>query len=65
MENALRGVNKRCEDDDLFNSEVEVREGDLLFTRKNTPDLVGMAAYVYKTPPKLMMPDLMIPISSK
>ena len=45
-------------DDDLFNSEVEVREGDLLFTRKNTPDLVGMAAYVYKTPPKLMMPDL-------
>ena len=50
--------NKALLDDDLFNSEVEVREGDLLFTRKNTPDLVGMAAYVYKTPPKLMMPDL-------
>lgn len=50
--------NKALLDDDLFNSEVEVREGDLLFTRINTPDLVGMAAYVYKTPPKLMMPDL-------
>lgn len=29
-----------------------------MFTRKNTPELVGMCAYVYDTPTKLMMPDL-------
>ena len=37
---------------------AEVHSGDLLFTRKNTPELVGMAAYVQETPEKLMMPDL-------
>ena len=54
----LPDENKALLDDDLFDSDVEVRDGDLLFTRKNTPELVGMAAYVYKTPAKLMMPDL-------
>ena len=41
-----------------FVKSVEVHRGELLFTRKNTPDLVGMAAYVFETPEKLMMPDL-------
>jgi type I restriction enzyme S subunit len=38
--------------------DCEVKPGDLLFTRKNTLDLVGKCAYVRKTPPKLMLPDL-------
>lgn len=44
---------------------AEVHEGDLLFTRKNTPELVGMAAYVVSTPPKLMMPDLVFRLNTK
>lgn len=38
--------------------ELEVKKGDLLFTRKNTKDLVGATAYVFETPPRLMIPDL-------
>ena len=37
---------------------LEVRAGDLLFTRKNTYDLVGACAYVKRTRPKLMLSDL-------
>jgi type I restriction enzyme S subunit len=37
---------------------LEVRSGDLLFTRKNTYDLVGACAIVRQTPPRLMLPDL-------
>ena len=50
--------NKALLDPNQFIDAAEVHAGDLLFTRKNTPELVGMAAYVSKTPPKLMMPDL-------
>ncbi len=50
--------NKALLDEGLFIEAAEVHSGDLLFTRKNTPELVGMAAYVLETPPKLMMPDL-------
>lgn len=50
--------NKALTDESLFISDVEVKEGDLLFTRKNTPELVGMSAFVYDTEPNLMMPDL-------
>ncbi|NSG61095.1 restriction endonuclease subunit S [Blautia massiliensis (ex Durand et al. 2017)] len=50
--------NKALLDEKQFVESVEVHRGDLLFTRKNTPDLVGMAAYVFETPEKLMMPDL-------
>ena len=50
--------NKALLDEGLFVESAEVHAGDLLFTRKNTPELVGMAAYVRNTPPKLMMPDL-------
>ena len=50
--------NKALLDESLFVESAEVHTGDLLFTRKNTPELVGMAAYVQNTPAKLMMPDL-------
>lgn len=36
----------------------EVRPGDLLFTRKNTPSLVAACSFVRDTPPRLLMPDL-------
>jgi type I restriction enzyme S subunit len=36
----------------------EVRAGDLLLTRANTPLLVGDACYVDRAPPRLMLPDL-------
>lgn len=35
-----------------------MRNGDLLFARKNTYDLVGASAYVFETPPRLTLPDL-------
>ncbi|WP_036610879.1 restriction endonuclease subunit S [Oribacterium sp. P6A1] len=50
--------NKALLDEKMFVESAEVHKGDLLFTRKNTPELVGMAAYVDETPAKLMMPDL-------
>ena len=37
----------------------------MLFTRKNTPELVGMAAYVYATEKHLMMPDLIFRLNTK
>lgn len=49
---------------DEFVDNAEVRSGDLLFTRKNTPELVGMCAYVYETPVKLMMPDLIFRLNT-
>lgn len=38
--------------------ELEVQAGDVLFTRKNTYELVGAAAYVHRVRPKLLIPDL-------
>ena len=52
------GENKALLDESQFVEGAEVHSGDLLFTRKNTPELVGMAAYVQETPERLMMPDL-------
>lgn len=37
---------------------LEVKAGDLLFTRKNTRDLVAACAFVTNTPPRLLLPDL-------
>jgi type I restriction enzyme S subunit len=37
--------------------ELSVRDGDLLFTRKNTLDLVGTAAVVRGSPRRRMLPD--------
>ena len=36
----------------------EVKSGDLLFSRKNTYELVAACAYVFSTRPRLLMPDL-------
>lgn len=38
--------------------ELEVRFGDLLFTRKNTYELVAACAFVRETRPRLLLPDL-------
>ena len=57
--------NKAMLDDTLFVESAEVHIGDLLFTRKNTPELVGMCAYVYDTPSKLMMPDLIFRLNTR
>ncbi|MCU6763178.1 Type I restriction enzyme EcoKI specificity protein [uncultured Roseburia sp.] len=56
--------NKAMIDENDFLESAEVQEGDLLFTRKNTPELVGMAAYVSSTPGKLMMPDLIFRLNT-
>ena len=56
--------NKAILDDSMFVESAEVHAGDLLFTRKNTPELVGMCAFVKKTPPKLMMPDLIFRLNT-
>lgn len=36
----------------------EVKQGDILFTRKNTYELVAACSYVFRTRPKLLIPDL-------
>ncbi|MFZ2301500.1 MAG: restriction endonuclease subunit S [Gallionella sp.] len=38
--------------------DLEVKVGDLLFTRKNTYELVAACAFVFETRPKLMLSDL-------
>lgn len=38
--------------------DLELCSGDLLFTRKNTTDLVAAVAYVHQVRPRLMFPDL-------
>ncbi|TFV57291.1 hypothetical protein E4P41_14640 [Geodermatophilus sp. DF01-2] len=39
-------------------TEHQVRVGDVLITRKNTPELVGASALVESTPPRMLLPDL-------
>lgn len=39
--------------------DIEVKPGDLLFSRKNTHELVAACAFVESTRPRLMMSDLM------
>lgn len=56
--------NKAMLDEKQFVEDAVVRAGDLLFTRKNTPELVGMCAYVYETPSRLMMPDLIFRLNT-
>ncbi|MEU1020748.1 restriction endonuclease subunit S [Streptomyces sp. NPDC005904] len=49
--------NKRLDDASLIDPSIEVRPGDLLITRANTPDLVGMSCVVEQTRPGLMLCD--------
>jgi type I restriction enzyme S subunit len=46
-------------------SELEVKPGDLLFTRKNTYALVAACAFVFDTRPKLMLSDLLFRLRLK
>lgn len=50
--------NKALPDSEKPNPEIEIKAGDILFSRKNTYELVAACAYVWKTHPKLMMSDL-------
>ncbi|MCK9928825.1 restriction endonuclease subunit S, partial [Frankia sp. Mgl5] len=50
--------NKALPSSEIPFPECEVKSGDLLFTRKNTRELVGACAIVEETPPQLLMPDL-------
>ncbi|QUX29440.1 restriction endonuclease subunit S [Nocardiopsis akebiae] len=61
----LPGENKALPSTEDFNPAHEVRPGDLLFTRKNTPELVAACALVNDTPPQLLMPDLIFRINLK
>lgn len=49
--------NKLVEHESLVNPAYEVHSGDLLITRANTPELVGMACLVEDPQPKLMLCD--------
>lgn len=59
------GENKAVIDETRFNPRDEVHNGDLLFSRKNTAELVGACAYVHDTPPRLMMPDIIFRLNTK
>lgn len=51
--------NKALPPGTAYDPNLEVKKGDLLFTRKNTYDLVAACAYVSETPPpRLLLPDL-------
>lgn len=62
------GAVTRCKFDEAENKALpkdvspsvrdEVKVGDLLFSRKNTYELVAACAYVFQTRAKLLMPDL-------
>lgn len=62
------GAVTRCKFDETENKALpndvspsvrdEVKAGDLLFSRKNTYELVAACAYVFSTRSKLLMPDL-------
>ncbi|WP_371644363.1 restriction endonuclease subunit S [Streptomyces sp. NBC_00597] len=49
--------NKVVDDVSLIDPSLEVRVGDLLMTRANTPELVGMTCVVDRTRPGLMLCD--------
>ena len=57
--------NKAVNSEAEFYPENEVHDGDLLFTRKNTEELVGICAYVERTPARLMMPDTIFRLNTK
>lgn len=57
--------NKALPPHTAYEPNLEVKKGDLLFTRKNTYDLVAACAYVIETPPKLLLPDLIFRLRLK
>jgi type I restriction enzyme S subunit len=61
----LQGENKALPEGEDPQARHEVKAGDLLLSRKNTPDLVGAAAYVRRTRERLLMPDLIFRLALK
>lgn len=57
--------NKELPEDISPRAGLEIKDGDLLLTRKNTPELVGDSCFVFKTREKLMMPDIIFRIQTK
>jgi type I restriction enzyme, S subunit len=57
--------NKALPDSEQPQPDLEVKVGDLLMTRKNTYDLVAASAFVFETPPRLMLPDLIFRLRIK
>jgi type I restriction enzyme S subunit len=53
----LPGESKPVPDEYVPPPEHFVRQGDLLFSRANTTELVGAVAYVYSTPANILLPD--------
>ena len=63
LSSVKRGVfwpkeNKRLPEETAPERRYAVKNGDLLVTRANTPDLVGDVAVVTQTPSRLLLPDL-------
>lgn len=54
----LPGENKALPLDESADASNEVRVGDILFSRKNTRELVAASAYVRSTPARMLLPDL-------
>ncbi|MEU8577873.1 restriction endonuclease subunit S [Streptomyces asoensis] len=52
------GENKKLPDDAVLETTYEVRPGDFLVTRANTPNLVGDVAVVGRNAERLLLPDL-------
>lgn len=59
------GENKALPAGTEIDDKNEVQAGDLLFTRKNTPDLVATSVYVEQTTKKLLIPDLIFRLVNK
>lgn len=58
-------ANKALPNEASFDERLEVKLGDLLFTRKNTYELVAACAYVHRTPERLLLPDLIFRLRLK
>ena len=65
-----RGYYKETENKAIFketkvNTALEVKNGNLLFCRKNTIELVGSCAYVFQSTMNLMIPDTIFRLCTK
>ncbi|OAN61020.1 hypothetical protein A8B79_05970 [Balneola sp. EhC07] len=49
--------NKKLPEGKSIQKDVTATKGDVLFSRKNTPELVGTTAYVFNDHKKLILPD--------
>ena len=63
--NFLERESKALPSDQVPRPQLEVKKGDLLFTRKNTYDLVAACALVHSTRSKLMLSDLIFRLRIK